>query len=70
MDHIYILILSSTAVISSLFTVIFIRRNAIWAKWIQFKSKHNNKREERLKSLVKQIVYEYLDELKNGKIDD
>ena len=66
MNKIYLIFYVSSIVISSVVTAIFINRNAIARKWIDYKNKRSKQREER----IKQIVYEYLEELKNGTTND
>ena len=70
MNHIYLITYILSVVISSLFTVIFINRKAIAARIMEYKSKRSLARNSRLKSLVKQYVIEYLNELKNGTSND
>jgi hypothetical protein len=65
-NKIYLIFYISSIVISSLVTAIFINRNAIARKWKDLKNKRSKEREER----IKQIVYEYLEQLKNGTKND
>lgn len=66
MNHIYVLLLIAVAVLSSVSTVIYLKRKVITHKWVAYKSKRNNQ----LKEQVRAIVLEYLNELRNGEIDD
>lgn len=70
MNNIYLITYILSIIISSIFTAIFINRKAIATRIMEFKSKRSLAREERLKSLVKQYVIEYLNELKNGTAND
>ena len=63
MIHTYILLLAVTSVISSILTVILMRKDQIHQWWLSRKNK-------RLKAQVEQIVLDYLNELKNGERND
>tara|TARA_R110000803_G_scaffold66493_2_gene128021 strand:- start:282 stop:500 length:219 start_codon:yes stop_codon:yes gene_type:complete len=70
MNQVYIIFYISSIVISSLLTVLFINRKSIAAKAASILDARKNKREIHLKSMVKLIVLDYLEKLKNGEKDD
>ncbi len=70
MNELYIIFWVSSLVISSLLTVLFINRKQIVAKATIMFSARKQQREKRFKLLVKQIVLDYLKELKNEQSND
>lgn len=70
MEDIYILFYLISIVLSSLFTVLFIKRKLIVTKLVNLKNKRKLDREKRLKSFIIQVVYDYLNELKNESSND
>ena len=63
MIHTYILLLFVTSVISSVITIILLKKDQIKQWYLQRKNK-------RLKAQVREIVLEYLKELQNESTDD
>jgi hypothetical protein len=70
MNELYIIFWVSSLILSSLLTVLFINKKQIVAKATMMFSARKQQREKRFKLLVKQIVLDYLEELKNGKGND
>jgi hypothetical protein len=70
MNELYIIFWVSSLVITSLLTVLFINRKHIVAKATMMFSARKQQREKRFKLLVKQIVLDYLKELKNEQSND
>lgn len=65
MNELYIIFYFSSIVITCILTSLFINRKAIMAKMVAYKNKRRLYREKRLETMVRQMVYEYLEELRD-----
>ena len=66
MTHIYILALLATSVLSSVFTLVLMRKDQIKLWWLKQKNKRYNRKKEQIRT----IVLEYLKELQNVESND
>ena len=66
MTHIYILALLATSVLSSVFTLVLMRKDQIKQWWLKQKNKRYNRKKEQIRT----IVLEYLKELQNVESND
>ena len=66
MTHIYILALLATSVLSSVFTLVLMRKDQIKLWWLKQKNRSYNRKKEQIRT----IVLEYLKELQNVESND
>lgn len=65
MNQLYIIFYISSIAITIILTSLFINRKAIMAKMVAYKNKRRLYREKRLETMVRRIVFEYLEELRD-----